>query len=75
LILSRAALGRVTDDPRFRHCHAAALAVGSSRRRDPFVYLRDVIERVSTRPARLVVQLTPREWKRLRQDLTRQAAA
>jgi hypothetical protein len=34
----------------------------------PFVYLRDVIERVSTHPARLVLELTPREWKRLRQD-------
>ncbi len=34
---------------------------------NPFVYLRDVIERVSTHPARLVLELTPREWKRLRQ--------
>jgi hypothetical protein len=36
------------------------------RRGNPFVYLRDVIERVSTHPARRVLELTPREWKRLR---------
>ena len=30
-----------------------------------FAYLRDVIERVSTHPARMVLELTPREWKRL----------
>jgi len=42
---------------------------------DPFVYLRDVIERVSTHPARLVVGLTPREWKRLRQESPAQAVA
>ncbi len=35
---------------------------------NPFVYLRDVIERVSIHPARLVLELTPREWKRLRRD-------
>ena len=35
---------------------------------NPFIYLRDVIGRVSTHPARLVLDLTPREWKRLRQD-------
>ena len=40
-----------------------------------FVYLRDVIERVSTHPARLVLELTPREWKRLRQDTNAQVAA
>jgi hypothetical protein len=34
---------------------------------NPFVYLRDVIECVSTHPARLVLELTPREWKRLHQ--------
>jgi len=28
---------------------------------NPFVYLRDVIDRVSTHPARLVLELTPRE--------------
>jgi transposase len=32
---------------------------------NPFVYLRDVIERVSTHPARLVLELTPPQWKRL----------
>ncbi len=42
---------------------------------NPFVYLRDVIERVSTHPARLVLELTPREWKRLRLDSADQAAA
>ncbi|HEY6419905.1 MAG TPA: transposase [Candidatus Binataceae bacterium] len=42
---------------------------------NPFVYLRDVIERVSTHPARLVLELTPREWKRLRRDSGAQAAA
>ena len=42
---------------------------------NPFVYLRDVIERVSTHPARLVLELTPREWKRLRQNSRAQAAA
>jgi len=41
---------------------------------NPFVYLRDVIERVSTHPARLVLELTPREWKRLRQDFGAAAA-
>ena len=42
---------------------------------DPFLYLRDVIERVSTYPARLVSELTPREWKRLRQEFAAKAAA
>jgi transposase len=42
---------------------------------NPFVYLRDVIERVSTHPARLVQELTPRQWKRLRRDSGAQAAA
>src|SRR5216683_7886640 len=42
---------------------------------NPFVYLRDVIQRVSTHPARLVLELTPREWKRLRRDSGAQAAA
>ena len=41
---------------------------------DPFVYLRDVIDRVSTHPARLVLELTPREWKR-RRDTPAQVAA
>jgi hypothetical protein len=42
---------------------------------NPFIYLRDVIERVSTHPARLVLELTPREWKRLRHDSVTRAAA
>jgi hypothetical protein len=42
---------------------------------NPFVYLRDVIDRVSTYSARLVLELTPREWKRLRQDSGTQVAA
>jgi transposase len=42
---------------------------------NPFVYLRDVMERVSTHPARLVLELTPREWKRLRHDSRLQFAA
>ena len=42
---------------------------------NPFIYLRDVIERVSTHPARLVLELTPREWKRLRQGSVAEAAA
>jgi hypothetical protein len=39
------------------------------------VYLRDVIERVSTHPARLVLELTTRQWKDLRHDSRAQAAA
>ena len=42
---------------------------------NPFVYLHDVIERISTHPARLVLELTPRQWKRLRRDSGTQAAA
>ena len=42
---------------------------------NPFVYRRDVIERVLTHPARLVIELTPREWKRRRQDSGAQVAA
>ena len=42
---------------------------------DPFTYLRDVIDRVSTHPASRVLELTPREWKRLRQETAAQAAA
>jgi len=30
---------------------------------DPFAYLRDVIERVSTHPASQIDELTPRFWK------------
>jgi len=42
---------------------------------DPFVYLRDVIHRVVTHPARLVLELTPRQWKRLRQESSAKAVA
>jgi transposase len=42
---------------------------------NPFLYLRDVIERVWTHPARLVLELAPREWKRLRPGSGAQAAA
>jgi hypothetical protein len=42
---------------------------------NPFVYLRDDVERVSTHPARLVLELTPREWKCLRKDSGANAAA
>jgi transposase len=41
---------------------------------DPFVYLRDVIERVSTHPARRILELTPREWRRLRAPAAQTAA-
>jgi transposase len=41
----------------------------------PFAYLRDIIERASTHRARLVLELTPRECKRLLQDSAAQAAA
>jgi hypothetical protein len=41
---------------------------------NPFIYLCDVIERVSTHPARLVLELTPSEWKRLRQAPVAKAA-
>jgi hypothetical protein len=41
---------------------------------NPFVYLRDVIERVSTHPARLVLDLTPREWQRRCRDFGAKAA-
>ncbi len=35
---------------------------------DPFLYLRDVIDRVSIHPAARVLELSPREWKRLRAE-------
>jgi len=35
---------------------------------DPFAYLRDVIERVSTHPMNRIDELTPRHWKELRQS-------
>jgi transposase len=41
---------------------------------DPFAYLRDVIDRISTHPMSRIAELTPREWKRLRQAATRAAA-
>ena len=34
---------------------------------NPFEYLRDVIERVSTHPMSRIAELTPRIWKQLRQ--------
>lgn len=39
-----------------------------------FEYLRDVIERVSTHPMSRIDELTPREWRRLRQPSTAAAA-
>ena len=30
---------------------------------DPFAYLRDVLDRVSTHPARRIAELTPSGWK------------
>jgi transposase len=42
---------------------------------DPFAYLREVIDRVSTHPASRVLELTPRQWKRLRDERSRPAAA
>ena len=41
---------------------------------NPFAYLRDLLDRVSTHPARRILELTPREWKGLR-DARAQAAA
>jgi len=41
---------------------------------DPFVYLRDVIDRVSTHPMSRIDELTPRRWKELREKLQVQAA-
>lgn len=42
---------------------------------DPFVYLRDVIGRVSTHPASRIDELTPRRWKELRQQAAASQAA
>jgi len=42
---------------------------------DPFAYLRDVIERVSTHPMSRILELTPREWKRLRDEQAARSAA
>lgn len=41
---------------------------------NPFEYLRDVIDRISTHPMSRIEELTPREWKRLRQQATSAAA-
>jgi transposase len=32
---------------------------------DPFVYLRDVLERINTHPANRIDELTPPQWKEL----------
>jgi transposase len=42
---------------------------------DPFVYLRDVIARVSTHPMARLGELTPRQWQQLRQAPQAQPAA
>lgn len=42
---------------------------------DPFVYLRDVIDRVSTHPMSRIDELTPRRWKELRQQAAATQAA
>ena len=42
---------------------------------DPFQYLRDVIDRVSTHPMSRLAELTPREWKRLHPAAPRRRAA
>lgn len=41
---------------------------------DPFAYLRDVIERVSTHPASRVDELTPRGWKESREEAEKVSA-
>ena len=40
---------------------------------DPFAYLRDIIDRVSTHPMSRIDELTPRRWKELRQLHSAQA--
>ena len=40
---------------------------------DPFAYLRDVIDRVSTHPMSRIDELTPRRWKELRRSRSAQA--
>ncbi len=42
---------------------------------DPFAYLRDVIDRVSTHPMSRIDELTPRRWKEFRQQPTDSQAA
>jgi hypothetical protein len=41
---------------------------------DPFQYLRDVIDRVSTHPMSRIDELTPRRWKELRRAHRAQTA-
>jgi len=41
---------------------------------NPFAYLRDVIDRVSTHPASRVDELTPRGWKALHPQRSADAA-
>lgn len=41
---------------------------------NPFAYLRDVIDRISTHPASRVDELTPRIWKELQQQRAAEAA-
>jgi transposase len=41
---------------------------------DPFAYLRDVIDRVSTHPMSRIDELTPRRWKEVRHSRNSQAA-
>jgi len=42
---------------------------------DPFVYLRDVIERVSTHPMARIAELTPRQWRECPHISTSEPAA
>jgi hypothetical protein len=47
---------------------------GKAHQINPFAYLRDVIERISTHPASRVDELTPRIWKELQQQRAAEAA-
>lgn len=38
-----------------------------AHRVDPFQYLRDIIDRVSTYPMSRIYELAPRRWRELRQ--------
>jgi hypothetical protein len=42
---------------------------------DPFAYLRDVLERISTHPAKDMAALLPPNWKKAQEALQRQRAA
>ena len=42
---------------------------------EPFAYLRDILERVSTHPAKAIAALLPPNWKKAQQTLQRQRAA